>query len=395
MGPTAGIRVLVVDQAVGLWGAQRYLLRLAPLLRELDIELTLCCPPELELYGAWRATGFPAEPASIPTKRDIRVNGSPRPGKLVHGGVSVLRVAQSIAATSRDRFDVLWANAHWIHLDVAIASKLAGVPAVLHLHEEAVPGLGVWLRSRAIQMSAHTVAVSRRVCEGLPPRVQERVTTIPNGVDTNEFSPVPDRNSPAVQATRTEFGFGRDDIMILAATRIDPVKRIEDLTTAIVAIGDPRIRLVIAGTTSNFPDYQRRVIDDARHRGGAAVQFCGRRDDIVNLLRATDVFVHAGVVEGMPLGLLEAQACGVPVVAYDAAGVSETVRDGATGLLAPPGNVQALTDALKRLTLDSALRTEFRSAARANAVSEHRIEVQAARNADLLKAMAHQASRHR
>ncbi|MDT7766627.1 MAG: D-inositol-3-phosphate glycosyltransferase [Mycobacterium sp.] len=388
MSRTAGTRVLVVDQAVGLWGAQRYLLRLAPLLRALDVELTLCCPPELELFDAWREIGFAAEPASIPTQRNIRVNGSPSAGKLMSEGVGALRVARSIAAMARDRFDVLWANAHWIHLDVAIASKLAGTPAVLHLHEEALPGLGVWLRSRAIQMSAHGVAVSRRVSEGLPPRIRKRVSVIPNGVDTNEFSPVRDRNSTAAEAIRREFGFGHDDIMVLAATRLDPVKRIEDLTAAIVAIGDPRIRLVIAGTTSNHVDYQRRVIDDAKHRAGAAVKFCGRRDDIVNLLRASDVFVHAGVVEGMPLGLIEAQACGVPVVAYDAAGVSEAVRDGTTGLIAPAGDVQSLTDALKRLALDSSLRAGFRSAARENALANHRIEIQAERNAQLLRAVA-------
>jgi glycosyltransferase involved in cell wall biosynthesis len=114
---------------------------------------------------------------------------------------------------------------------------------------------------------------------------------------------------------------------------------------------------------------------------------------VVDLLRACDVCLHAGVVEGMPLGLLEAQACGVPVVAYAAAGVPEAVIDGATALLAPPGDVDALTGALRRLTLDGSMRCRFASAARANAVAEHGIERQADRIAEVITTVARRTQR--
>jgi glycosyltransferase involved in cell wall biosynthesis len=391
---THPLRVLVFDQARGVWGAQQYLLRLAPLLRDVGIELTLCCPRDIELHDAWRSSGFALEALALPTARTIRVDGRPSPARLAREGVGLIGVARSIAAIARrGNFDVLWSNAHWVHLDVGIASRLVGIPAVLHLHEEAVPGLGTSLRAVCVRLAAHTVAVSKQVAEGLPSSVRDRVSVVPNGVDTTEFAPADERNSVAVGRIREDFGFADDDVMVLASTRLDPVKRIEDLTSAIVGVNDARVRLVIAGTTSGFPEYQRSVIDDARRRAGGAVTFCGWRDDVVDLLRACDVCLHAGVVEGMPLGLLEAQACGVPVVAYAAAGVPEAVIDGTTALLAPPGDVGALTHALRRLALDDSLRSQFASAARANAVAEHGIERQADRIAEVITTVARRAQR--
>jgi glycosyltransferase involved in cell wall biosynthesis len=119
---------------------------------------------------------------------------------------------------------------------------------------------------------------------------------------------------------------------------------------------------------------------------GDAVQFCGNRDDMAALFGASDVVVHTGTVEGMPLTLIEAQACGTPVIAYDVAGVGEAVRDGVTGFLAPPCDVPRLGDALRRLA-DPALRTKMGAAAREHALAHHQIETQAERNVAILREM--------
>jgi len=175
--------------------------------------------------------------------------------------------------------------------------------------------------------------------------------------------------------------------MVLAATRLDPVKRIEDLINTVRSVDESRLKLVVAGVTSAFAGYEREVRTIGEALLGPRVIFCGERDDMPDLFRASDVVLHAGVVEGMPLGLLEAQACGTPVVAYAVAGVPEAVRDGVTGLLAPPGDVAALGDALRRITTDSAARIEMGRNARAHVLAHHQLQTQAARNVEVLTEM--------
>ncbi len=382
------LRVLVVDQGIGLWGAQRYLLRLAPLMREHTIELSLAGPRSLELHNVWRECGFEALHLDLPVDRTIRKSGRPSVSGLTREGRNIPKLAGRIANLVRDgNYDIVWANSHWSHLDASFAGRMCGKPVILHLHEEAMPGMGVFLRSCAVQMADRTVAVSHGVAAGLPRIVQKRVSVIQNGIDTKTMSPATEQDKPSLARLRASLGIAPEDVMVLAATRLDPSKRIEDLVTAILSVNDPRVRLVIAGTTSAFPEYERLVIDDALRRAGSRVTFCGPRNDIADLLRASDVLIHAGLVEGMPLGVIEAQSCGVPVVAYSAAGVPEVIRDGVTGFLAPPGDADALAHQLQRVITQPALRQSMGSAARINVLARHRIELQAQRNADIIRAV--------
>jgi glycosyltransferase involved in cell wall biosynthesis len=247
--------------------------------------------------------------------------------------------------------------------------------------------VGRWLRTGAVRMATQTVAVSEAVAAGLPALVRNRVQVIPNGVDATALSPESAGDHDRRRALRTSLGVGDDDIMVLAATRLDPSKRIEDLLAAVRRLGDPRVRLVVAGTTSAYPDYERSVRAQAEALPAGRVHFCGRRDDMAALFLASDVVMHAGMVEGMPLGLLEAQSCGRPVVAYRVAGVPEAVLHASTGLLAAPGDAEGLCDALGRLVRDPVLRSQMGASARAHVLSHHRIEAQAARNVAVLTEM--------
>lgn len=386
---TPPLRVLVVDQGRGVWGAQRYLLRLAPLLRGHGIELTLAGPRTLELHDVWRAEGFSAVHLDIPVDRSIRTTAGLSLGGMAREGARVPRVARMIAGAVREgQFDALWANSHWTHLDSSIASRICDKPVVLHLHEEAVPGLGVWLRASAVRLAARTVAVSEGVAQQLPAAAAWRVSVIANGVDTDVMSPASSACAARVKQTRQQLGVAEGDVMVLAATRLDPTKHIEDLIAVARDLDDPRVRLVIAGSTSAYPDYERHVRAQADALPPGRVLFCGSRDDIADLFRACDVVLHAGMVEGMPLGLIEAQSCGKPVVAYDVAGVPEAVTHGCTGLLAGPRDVPGLTAATRQLVEKPGLRLRMGCAGRAHVLAHHWIGTQAQRNAELLAEMS-------
>ena len=383
--PPRTLRVLVLDQARGVWGAQRYILRLAPLLRQAGVELALAGPCSVELHDVWQKAGFAAVDLDLTVDRNIRTQGRPTLAGLAHEARDGVRMARLIANVARaGGYDAIWANAHWTHAEAGVAGRMCRTPVVLHLHEEAMPGMGQWLRTGAMLLATRTVAVSRGVADALPAVARNRVTVIPNGVDTDAFSP---HSEPDRAALRASLGVGAEDLMVVAATRLDPVKRIEDLIDAVRSVDEPRLTLVVAGVTSAFAGYEREVRATGQALLGQRVIFCGDRDDMAALFRASDVVLHAGVVEGMPLGLLEAQACGTPVVAYAVAGVPEAVRDGVTGLLAAPGDVAALGAALRRLIIDPAARIEMGASARAHVLAHHQLQAQAVRNAELLTEM--------
>jgi glycosyltransferase involved in cell wall biosynthesis len=86
------------------------------------------------------------------------------------------------------------------------------------------------------------------------------------------------------------------------------------------------------------------------------VRFLGQRDDVADLIQASDLVVLPSRLEGLGVAALEAMALGRPVVASNVGGLAEAIDDEHTGLLVPPEDPAALAAALARLTQDPALR---------------------------------------
>jgi glycosyltransferase involved in cell wall biosynthesis len=86
------------------------------------------------------------------------------------------------------------------------------------------------------------------------------------------------------------------------------------------------------------------------------VRLLGARSEIPALLNALDIFVLPSLSEGLPMSLLEAMACGLPVVATQVGGMPEVIVHGHTGLLVPSQDVQQLTAALETLVQQPAMR---------------------------------------
>jgi glycosyltransferase involved in cell wall biosynthesis len=252
---------------------------------------------------------------------------------------------------------------------------------VLHLHELTQPGIAGRLRAAAVHIADASVAVSRAVADCLPRRARSRVTVIHNGVDPVTLSPGP--GSPGV---RKELAADPTAPVVLFLGRLDPQKGVDHLIRAVAALpGEPgRTHLAIVGSG----DLDRRFATRLQALGsellGARVRFLGPRHDIAVLLRTADVLVLPSAREGLPLVILEGQACGIPVVAYPAAGTSEIVKDGETGLLARQGDVGDLSACIGRVLTDATLRARLVGAARSQVVARFTLKEQVDRQVRLL-----------
>ncbi len=118
----------------------------------------------------------------------------------------------------------------------------------------------------------------------------------------------------------------------------------------------------------------RRRLENLVVRKGIAsrVHFRGFRQDVLDLLSTSTILVRPSFTEGLPLAVLEAMACGVPVIASRVGGTVEVVKDGETGILVEPGDVSGFSDAIVLLLRDAEKRMTLASNARR--LVEHFVE---------------------
>lgn len=222
-----------------------------------------------------------------------------------------------------------------------LARKL-GKPQVIHLHYI----IGPWLHKPVLgrlRTCAHVVAVSDFIREeALRHGVgAEKVTTVRN---TAPATPPPDAGARA--AVRAELGIAPDAPLLGIVARLDPDKGQADTLRAFAQArgSHPGLQLLVVGDPSPWHPGYAGTLGELAERLGAAetVHFLGRRSDVPRLLAAMDLFVHPSRRDPCPLALLEAADASLPAVAYAEGGANELVQDGVTGLLAAPGDVDAL-----------------------------------------------------
>lgn len=379
-------KLLIVEQGEGLWGAQRYLLRLAPLLEDRGIEQVLAAPQDSALGAEWASTGRKHVILPSPDDRAMRSeSGRLSPFLAVREVLRTLKLSWLTARLAKlEGADVIHANSHWSHLEVVLAGKIARRPVVLHLHEENEPDLLGRLRGYSVRAADAAIAVSPDVCNSLPAKARAQTTVITNGVDAERIKPEP--ADPAIRAQLTE---SPDDPVVLTACRLDPRKGVQHVIAAIAELPPEfsNVRMAIAGSGSLDPTYAEVLHKLAAEKLPGRARFLGHRDDVVDLFHAADVLALASTLEGMPLGVLEAQAAGLPVVAWPAAGIPELIEHGVSGLIAEYESVEDLSRQLELILGDAALRERIAAAARASVLARHTLDRQADEQADLLRSL--------
>jgi glycosyltransferase involved in cell wall biosynthesis len=128
---------------------------------------------------------------------------------------------------------------------------------------------------------------------------------------------------------------------------------------ALVVRQVPDARFVIAGEGELRPSLEHQI----KHLGlEKHVHLAGFRPDVLSVHKAFEIFVMSSVTEGLGTSILDAMACGRPVVGTTAGGIPEVVRDGETGILVPPRDHEAMAAAIVRLLKDQPLRQRMGAA---------------------------------
>ena len=198
---------------------------------------------------------------------------------------------------------------------------------------------------------------------------EEKISYIRPGLVTDDFC----FDYNARRQLRQQWHVG-DDPVVLSAAMFRPGVKTEGLAWVIRSCGKLHRRghklwLVIAGDGKEKNKLHRLAEDQMAGR----VRFVGHlsRDEMYRFYSAGDVFVFPGIQESLGMVYLEAQSCGLPVVAFDNAGVPEAMRNGKTGLLVPMYALDQFADAIARIISNADLRHEMGRAAQAYVREAH------------------------
>jgi glycosyltransferase involved in cell wall biosynthesis len=242
-------------------------------------------------------------------------------------------------------------HAHMVHANLfaRVLTRFGGMPPLVctaHSYDEGGPArmLGYRLTDRWCALTTHVGAEGRQRMIELRAAPAARIVVVPNGIDTARFRP----DAEARSAMRAALGVRPSERLVLNVGRLVPEKAQDLLLRAFASLPPgTEARLLIAGEGPRRAAIQRQIAELNLNQRATLL---GARGDIPALLNAADLFVLSSEIEGMPIALGEALACGCPVVATDAPGVGDLIDDRAS--LVARGDAIALRAAMLRALAD-------------------------------------------
>jgi glycosyltransferase involved in cell wall biosynthesis len=339
--PSPTLRIVHTEASCG-WGGQeiRILSEAAGFLRR-GHEAHLLCPREARIFDEARLRGIPV--TALPIAR-----------KSLRGLLAMRRWLQ---ANPVDIVNTHSSTDAWL---VAIAGvMLRQPPPVVRTRHISAPvpsnSATRWLYTRATQ---HIVTAGERLREtlvrenGFP---AERITSIPTGIDTEKFLPGDQ------VAARRQLQLPLDVPIAGIVATLRSWKGHRYLIEAMAQLRDKNMRLVIVG---DGPQQEAILSQVQDLKLSNQVILAGNQSDVLPWLQAMDIFVLPSYAnEGVPQAVLQAMACGLPVVTTPVGSIGEAVKDEETGLMVESHCTHCLSAAIERLMSNPDLRQKLGSAA--------------------------------
>ncbi len=215
------------------------------------------------------------------------------------------------------------------------------------------------LEIAAYKRASHILAVSRRSLEFIENYVDsDKVSITSNFIDISQLCPL---SGEERQILRLNEGFSEDDFVLVYAGRLVKTKGLRYIIDAVRSVRNSLpVKLIIAGKGEMKTDIQRFINDNSLQQV-IAVKGEIPREQVIDLYHISDCFVMASVsdkgpVEGSPIALLEAMACGIPVITTGAGGIGEIARHGENALVVRERDTASIAAAVRVLYSDSDLR---------------------------------------
>lgn len=323
-------------------GTERHLLNLADNLDKHKFDVTICCLFEVgEIDNEYKNADFKLLCLNKKNVYDFRV------------------IIDLYKFIKKEKFDIVHTYLFGFHYLATIVAQISHVPVVISSrrelatwkkwHHHMLENLGNIFTDRVVACSVAVREFSLRT-ENLS---LDKVITIYNGISLNAFHPRP-KNIQILN----EFGLHADNKIIGMVANFSPDKDHRTMLKAVAEVKKtyPQIKCLLAGVGYLRKKTEKETTDLNLEKN---VIFTGKRDDIEVFLSVMDIFVLTSLIEGLPNVILEAMACGLPIVATNVGGIPEAVEDGRSGILVKPQDNQAVADAIIKLLEDENLRKEM------------------------------------
>ncbi len=286
----------------------------------------IACQPDSRIFRVARENGVPV----IPLKMRIAMDP-----------LAIWKCRQIIKKNSIDIVHTHSSVDSWC---CSIASKLVGVPVIRSRHISAPINTNFFSFFLYMKLADRVISsgkiIKKKMVEvnGYDP---QKIVSIPTGVNEKTFSPA--IIGPSV---REELEIRKDDFLLGIVAMLRSWKGHLYLLEAVKGLREkiPSIKLLIAGDGPQEENIRTYIQDNGLT---GTVIMTGYRNDVPRVLKSLDLCVLPSYSnEGAPQTILQAMALGVPIIATAAGGIEEVVKNGQTGILVPPRDVQALSKAI-------------------------------------------------
>ncbi|PTY05990.1 hypothetical protein DB346_01075 [Verrucomicrobia bacterium LW23] len=352
-------RILHTEASLGWGGQEIRIFREMEWMRRNGHTVALCAPENSEIYRRCRAAGIEAWPLErAPLK----------------GPWTATRLTFRMLAWRPDIVNTHSSRDGWIG---GIAARIAGAALIRSRHiDTGYPSQALWRHLGFCMLPHHLLTTSTRIRERLIEEVgvdPACVTNLPTGVDTSIYHP----GVPATLHADLALPADKPIIGMISVLRswkghpdfIEAARRTRD---ALAAAGAPACHFVIAGGGPGTESI-RGMVQDA---GMASdITMLGHREDVPHILASLSAVVLPSTAhEGVPQILLQAQAMGRPVIGTSVGGIPDIVQDGETGLLVPPNNPGALSNAMLRILREPAFAASLAATALPRVLEKHSVD---------------------
>ncbi|OGL41073.1 MAG: hypothetical protein A2161_08155, partial [Candidatus Schekmanbacteria bacterium RBG_13_48_7] len=323
------LRILFIDQAIG--GVQQHLVTLARNLNRQNFRIDLICSPDGTLAKEFRDLSLNVN--VIPMHRNIDLRD-------IRTFIDIFRIIK------KEKYDIVHTHSSKAGFLGRLCARLRGVPVIIHTpHAFHFAGQENYFKRtfyRFLEKTASrwcdtiiAVSDSERIF-GIQNKItsETKIISIPNAIKFEKFNQKID-----IIKKRTELNIKPGSPLITMVARLcpqkDPVTFVKMAKKILEQHPDADF-LLVGGAPLKEYSLEKQIIEMInQNKLGDKIHILGWRDDVAEILSASDISVLTSLYEGGPYTLLESMAAGLPVVATDSTGTHDVVIHGKTGFLAP------------------------------------------------------------